>query len=197
MRKSSILKTATKLKLKMSLLLLIAGSLLLSGCGSKLACSNAKGGIRCETITSVYESIQAGEKIDDKKPWNFYYERSGKADSRQKQVQQKQGKGSSEDIASEVVRNLDIQDKKPLRLPTKIIGIWIAPWVDSQGDLRKSEMIYSEIQDKRGRWLFGEEDVMPSANFVTSPASRVIENEEKTEKAKEQSKEQQKKGVKK
>lgn len=191
------MKTETLCKL--SLLLLVVAALFLSGCGSKLACNNAKGGVRCETITSVYESIQAGEKIDDKKPWNFYYEKSdrGGSPSGGDKRSKKAVKSYSDDPASDVVRNLDINDKKPLRLPTKIIGIWIAPWVDTQGDLRKPEMIYSEIQDKRGRWLFGEEEVSYS-DYVTNPVRRVLEerdSKDKQEKPKEVK--EQPKGVKK
>ena len=68
------------------------------------------------------------------------------------------------------VRSLHFEEEKPLRLPPRVIRIWIAPWEDADGDLHQPSYIYSEISPKRGRWLFGEKEVV-----TTQPILRPIE----------------------
>jgi hypothetical protein len=45
------------------------------------------------------------------------------------------------------------QDPLALRLPAKVMRIWIAPWEDSRGDLHAPGYLYTEIEPRR--WTIG------------------------------------------
>lgn len=122
-------------------------SVLLISCSPKFACKDVINieGEKCETLTSVHE----------------------------KYIEKGKGTKPSEALPSEeasVVRQLAIQGEKPIRLPPRVIRIWIAPWEDADGDLHQPSFIYSEISPKRGRWLFGESELV-----TTQPIFRPLE----------------------
>lgn len=46
---------------------------------------------------------------------------------------------------------------KPLREPSQVMRIWVAPWVDQSDNLNWAGYIYTEVTTKR--WAFGEQEV--------------------------------------
>ncbi|MBI4596496.1 MAG: TraV family lipoprotein [Candidatus Tectomicrobia bacterium] len=46
-----------------------------------------------------------------------------------------------------------------MRIPPKVVAVWIAPWEDTDGDLHEQEFIFMEITPKEGRWVLGEKVV--------------------------------------
>lgn len=46
---------------------------------------------------------------------------------------------------------------QPLREPSQVMRIWIAPWIDQSDNLNWSGYIYSEVTARR--WAFGEQEV--------------------------------------
>jgi len=108
------------------------------------------GGVRCESLSSVYqEKVIKTTKLD-------------KEDA--KDPQKMKSIGESEAIVKSMAGAVE---NRPVRIPPKIIRIWVAPWEDADGDLHgEPELIYSEVNDKRGRWLYGEKDVSASSRAV-------------------------------
>lgn len=149
---------------KSRLALIIAAIPLLFGCAAKLACKESIDGVSCNSITSVYNREVNGKPLPRKK------DGKKKNGSVKKQV--------LEDKDAGVVRAIKMNEEKPLRVPPKIVRIWIAPWEDSDGDLHQPEYIYSEITDKKGRWLFGEKG-SSAATQIIAPAQKEAEQEKK------------------
>ena len=47
-----------------------------------------------------------------------------------------------------------IDDPTPIRTPSHVMRIWIAPWEDAEGDLMVSNYVYTELEPRR--WLIGK-----------------------------------------
>lgn len=47
-----------------------------------------------------------------------------------------------------------IDDPTPIRTPSQVMRIWIAPWEDAEGDLMVSNYIYTELEPRR--WMIGK-----------------------------------------
>lgn len=123
---------------------------LLCGCGGKFECKGTMGGVHCETLSSVYErEVEGTNKQVVANP---------------KEKKSKKGKEEvqlpTHDESVDAIRALNYNDSKPLRIPPKVIRIWVAPWEDADGDAQQPGYIYSEITDKRGRWVFNEKEVV-------------------------------------
>jgi conjugal transfer pilus assembly protein TraV len=120
--------------------------ILLSSCGGHLSCKNSVGGVTCESLTTAYEhrydTPGPGEGTDEAKEKEVHHEQNGPS--------------------TEIVKRLALDNSVPLRIPPKIIRIWIAPWEDADGDLHQPGYIFSEINDRRGRWIFGEKETSSS-----------------------------------
>lgn len=110
--------------------------LLLVGCGAKFSCTENLEGIKCDPPSKVYELYLRGE--------------TSKVSS---EVTIKD-RETTELANSLVPKNIN----KPIRVPPKVIKIWIAPWEDSAGDLHSGEEIYSELAPVKGRWILGEKE---------------------------------------
>lgn len=47
-----------------------------------------------------------------------------------------------------------IDDPTPIRTPSQVMRIWIAPWEDAEGDLMVSNYVYTELEPRR--WVIGK-----------------------------------------
>jgi len=119
---------------------------LLSSCGGHLSCKNSVGGVTCESLTTAYE-----HRYDTPGP------AEGADESKEKEAHHEQERPSTQ-----IVKRLALDKNLPVRIPPKIIRIWIAPWEDADGDLHQPGYIFSEINDRRGRWIFGEKETSSS-----------------------------------
>ncbi|ATG92594.1 TraV family lipoprotein [Methylomonas koyamae] len=50
-----------------------------------------------------------------------------------------------------------IEDPTPIRTPSEVMRIWIAPWEDKDGDLNVSGYVFTEIEPRR--WMIGKKSV--------------------------------------
>lgn len=128
-------------------------SLFLISCSARFACKDVVDieGEKCDPISVVYEKKMLGDEKTIEK------EKDKQKDKKVKKDKEIDVSFPSEEV--EVVRNLLYEEEKPVRLPPRVIRIWIAPWEDSDGDLHQPSYIYSEISPKKGRWLFGEKEI--------------------------------------
>lgn len=46
-----------------------------------------------------------------------------------------------------------IDDPTPIRTPSKVMRIWVAPWEDGDGDLNVSGFVFTELEQRR--WMIG------------------------------------------
>lgn len=143
--------------------------LAVSGCSPKFACSDDiySGEPRCSSVSAMYNTKMRGveDNTGAKKK-----EKDTEDAPVQKQLVPKPA--SKPDQGVEVLKNMNYSAKVPMRISPKIIRIWIAPWEDSDGDLHQPGYVFSEINDKRGRWLFGEKETTGSQPML-KPIERV------------------------
>jgi len=166
------------------LILIFSLLLILISCSPRYACKDRVdiGGEKCDPITTVYERKILGS--DGSSP---------KQKPKTTKIEKEERISSSEEV--DTVRSLSYGEEKPLRLPPRVIRIWVAPWEDSDGDLHQPSYIYSEISPRRGRWLFGEKEVI-TTQPILRPMEKPSEDLKKTEseKKEEQKKREDKKG---
>jgi conjugal transfer pilus assembly protein TraV len=149
-----------------SFLLMVYAPLMLTSCSARFACKDKVNieGEKCNPITTVYEN-----KILGKEGVSLKEKEKVKVSSSQGTL-----KGAPKESATpedvDTVRSLSLEGEKPIRLPPRIIRMWVAPWEDGDGDLHQPSYIYSEISPKRGRWLFGEKELV-----TTQPILRPVE----------------------
>lgn len=128
-------------KLIISLAILLLSTF---GCGgAKFSCTENLEGIKCDPPSRIYEQvlIQQSQKVS-----------SELSLSEKSSLKDKETAIIADKLSERLLG-------KPLRVPPKIIKIWIAPWEDSDGDLHSGEVIYSEISPTKGRWIIGERQV--------------------------------------
>ena len=55
----------------------------------------------------------------------------------------------------------------PIRTPAQVMRIWIAPFVDTTGDLIAPGFVYTEVEERR--WIYPDEKSMPGAGRMFNP----------------------------
>ena len=77
-----------------------------------------------------------------------------------------------------------IDDPTPIRTPSRVMRVWIAPWEDAEGDLMVSNYVYTELEPRR--WMIGKGAPTVSPSLIplqvehrqTEPRRSERENEE-------------------
>jgi len=101
----------------------------LVSCGARFSCPAPQGGLKCTPITQVYEEVKKSETGVTSPP--------------------------PEADTSEIVKKLEYEKMVPVRVPPRIVRVWIAPFEDEDGDLNQGGYVFMEVSP--GRWIFGEE----------------------------------------
>ena len=131
-------------------LVVCLGALSLStvSCGSKYACRDTLGGVKCETPTEVYQQLMEGNLKNQ-----VLARGAPKAD---KDLPEKQRTGAQGVEGSGIASQMEFkEDRKPVRVQPRVVRLWLAPWEDSDGDLHMGGFIYAEVAGKK-RWVLGE-----------------------------------------
>ncbi len=68
-----------------------------------------------------------------------------------------------------------IDDPTPIRTPSKVMRIWVAPWEDSDGDLNVSGYLFTELEPRR--WMVGK--AAPSVATILKPLQVIHREKEK------------------
>ena len=142
--------------------LLLAGSLLV-GCSwlglghNDYSCTGRPDGVRCRSARDVYHATHGGQipaptstdrKTLKKKP-------SATPSSADMKPPQQTHYLAPAPLTSSV----------PLRTPSRVMRIWIAPWEDRHGDLMVPGYVYTEIEARR--WLFESQN--PDGSRLLKP----------------------------
>lgn len=136
---------------------LITGSVLLSGCGSITGLADAESNFacsvdlspRCATLSNVHDSLDKEER-DQAVPLS-----------------------TSVTITTEgtPIDRLALETPlmRPKRAPEEILRVWVAPFVDTEGDLHAEHVIFTTI--RKARWAPETLDIAPvqktSAKMIT------------------------------
>ena len=122
------------MKLSVALLtsVMVTGSLV--GCGVKYGCP-APGGVQCKPISEVYRSTSQSSGATQK----------GKGAVTPPKVSAAGGVESS--------TGGELEGPAPILSAPKILGVWVAPWIDAEGDLHQQSFVYVVVD--HGAWALG------------------------------------------
>ena len=143
----------------------ILGSLILTGCGAITGLQDAESNFacsvdmtpRCASLSSVHESL---DKEEVKK--NFSFESSSNDSV---QIQPITTEGQSIDRLA-----YDTPLMTPKRAPEEILRVWVAPYIDTDGDLHAEHVIFTTVRG--ARWAPETLDIKPmkaSSNKMITP----------------------------
>lgn len=130
------------------------GSLILTGCGSITGLQDAESNFacsvdmtpRCASLSSVHESL---DKEEVKK--NFSFESSSNDSV---QIQPITTEGQNIDRLA-----YDTPLMTPKRAPEEILRVWVAPYIDTDGDLHAEHVIFTTVRG--ARWAPETLDIKP------------------------------------
>lgn len=141
---------------------------LISGCSTVLntagsstfSCSGESG---CPTPFEVYEgthtsphTVRNGRTPDN---WGVKGAKNGggfKNEQHQNLSFDLINGGSVSGVASSALHNPS-KLSQPIRQPSQVMRIWIAPWIDQGDNLNWSGYVYTEVTPRR--WAFGEKEI--------------------------------------
>jgi len=119
------------------ILCLITAIFLTSACGATFTCPAPEKGITCTPISKVMNIYKAGIEKTSK-------------DEVKKQEETKQ----TTQLTPKITYEKQTFENVPIRIPPKIVRIWITPYEDEDGDFNQGTYVYTEITE--GRWTLGE-----------------------------------------
>jgi conjugal transfer pilus assembly protein TraV len=132
------------------------------------SCSGIPEGVRCMSTRQVYEQTHNGQRPEP------VHERTDKRVSTASQAQ-----ANKMSVTIQTASALDrlptqayasvLRHPLPLRTPSQVMRIWVAPWIDEQGDLITPSYLYTEIEPRR--WTIGlsEVNAQPVLRPLASP----------------------------
>ena len=140
------------------LLVTLLSSLALTGCSSITGLQDAESNFacsvdmtpRCASLSSVHESL---DKEDAQK--NFSFE-SDSSDSGSNTVRIREVTTDGQPIDRLAY---DSPLMVPKRAPEEILRVWIAPYIDTDGDLHAEHVIFTTVRD--ARWAPETLDIKP------------------------------------
>jgi type IV conjugative transfer system lipoprotein TraV len=145
-----------------------------TGCAPRYACKENIPNAKCTSLSETYAEEVLGEKpaaTEGKE--EIDYPGSGikfmrgenakvalivKSHPKTGQAQEDKLKSGPKEAEKEkkIIKSIaDTGEEMPILRPPKIARIWIAPWIDGNGDLYMESYIYTEIEGKR--WIIGDE----------------------------------------
>jgi conjugal transfer pilus assembly protein TraV len=144
-----------------------------TGCAPRYACKENIPNAKCISLSETYAEEVLGEKPaateqdedinypDGIKLMSSEHAKVAlivKSHPKTGQAQQDKMKTGPKEAEKEkkIIKSIaDTGEEMPILRPPKIARIWIAPWIDGNGDLYMESYIYTEIEGKR--WIIGNE----------------------------------------
>lgn len=142
-------------------LLPVIGSLL-AGCSAlnigenQYGCSGLPKGVQCWSARKVYEATHHGQlpRPEQKASARGSVAVTVRADKTTVRTRRRSA------VHAVVPALPPVAGPAPLRTPSRVMRIWIAPWIDAQGDLMWPSVVYTEIESRR--WQIGQPAVQPA-----------------------------------
>lgn len=136
----------------------LAALLTLSGCASlgvgepDFGCKGRPDGVRCISSSEAYEQSNHTDKLRSVNPETGEVIPGGLDEDGMQgtNVMPKQAI-----VSSDSLKVVPLPAKPyPVRTPSKVIRVWIAPWVDKKDNLHAGGYLFSEIEKRT--WTLGE-----------------------------------------
>lgn len=160
---------------QMTLLMLwIPVLLLLNGCnttfsglsGATAFSCKAPSGVSCQSLSGVYEN-----SIQNNLPW----QNAPKHDTKEmsNSTGKKEALAKPISTGSAAIVSPPDADAVPLRTETRVLRIWMAPWMDADGDMHDQSYTYTVVDD--GRWMIEKaRDAIRAQYTVPAPQNNAM-----------------------
>ncbi|MVF24169.1 conjugal transfer protein TraV [Methylocaldum sp. BRCS4] len=122
-------------------LALVAIAVALSGCAAKYGCKGMPNDPVCLSTTDAYQAS------------NHAVSPPSSADARKKGKDVRAAPADAAPARWARAPYPKIDDPTPIRTPSRVMRVWIAPWEDAEGDLMVSGYLYTELEPRR--WMIG------------------------------------------
>lgn len=138
----------------LSVLALLSGSFIFTGCGSlalgdeEFSCKLNNTGVPCASTAQMYEMTHDGNT-----PRKIAAEQKKSATSGTGEKVEKASNGESDFVLDNYVTNRLPNEPIPVRTPPQVMRIWVAPYEDKDGDFVMSGYVYTEVSPRR--WTLG------------------------------------------
>lgn len=161
----------------------VAGCSALNTGEEEFSCSGMPGSIYCASARDVYEATNDGVVPSPMKKDDAYNEdcsdcvrsedvnpdlKSGEEKAPSNEVRQNRKTLAVTD--DELINNYvapALPDKLiPIRTPSQVMRIWVAPYVDKNGDLQAPGFVYTEIEPRRWIMKTRQDDGVSSTAFA-------------------------------
>lgn len=153
-----------------------AGILFVTGCTSlgmgesEYACDAVGGGVSCMSAAEVYAlTEQPGpvtkERVaESKQAQQAQNASSGESASGQNGAWRKSSDDRARRTGQPAGQKLPTADDPlPLRTPSKVMRVWVAPWEAENGDLNVTGLVYTEIEERQ--WNVGVPETSSGASL--------------------------------
>ncbi len=134
---------------------------LLAGCSAlnigenQYGCSGLPKGVQCWSARKVYDATHHGQLPQPEREASA--RRSVAVAVSTDQTAYRRGRSV---VNAAVPALASVTGPTPLRTPSRVMRIWIAPWIDARGDLMWPSVVYTEIESRR--WQIGQPAVQPA-----------------------------------
>lgn len=117
------------------------------------ACSGMPDGVKCMSAREVYEATNNGQTLQSR------------TEKGEPVVGTHNGSMVARDAVIDNYVTPNLPDKPvPVRTPSMVMRIWVAPWEDKRGDLITPGYIYTEIEPRR--WVIGRPNESSRSTFT-------------------------------
>ncbi len=166
-------RAAIRTAARAAVCLAIAAPVLLAGCMSlspydgktRFACARSDD-VRCQSVATTYRQMQAGELPDQQR------ERSaGSSEARPGDTLNVTAAPAGGNSMIPVYLGQPPAAGGPLRTPERVLRIWLAPWVDADGDLNDQSYAYVVLQGPRFALSHWHERITREFQAPTPPLS--------------------------
>lgn len=185
MKKLKIMKSLALAAAAAACLSALSGCALLNTGEEEFSCSGMPGSIYCASARDVYEATHNGVVPSPMKKGDAYNEDCGDCVRSEDVNPELQRTQDDQTPSPDKVRKTDstlavtddelinnyvtpaLPDKPiPIRTPSQVMRIWVAPYVDRNGDLQAPGFVYTEIEPRRWIMKTQTDDGMNSRAFA-------------------------------
>lgn len=140
------------------------GLVILSGCSSmgmgetNFSCADGSSSASCLSATEAYDLTEEPGPITQERVEKYMDQQASGSDTEEVEGQPgswRETVESEPEVNTREAKTAMPQPENPLpvRTPSKVMRVWVAPWESDSGDLNVTGLVYTEVEQRR--WTIG------------------------------------------
>jgi len=125
---------------------------LIQGCATTYGCKGFPNNPICKSAVEAYKATEDSKPVNPAHPEQEATDTSPLAPAPLGQKSSAHSHNKRAKASHPVME--PINDPAVVRMPPRVMRIWIAPWEDSDGDLQSPGFIFTELEPRR--WVIGQ-----------------------------------------